>query len=101
MRPQRFAYLSAGALLLGSLAAIGCETRVHTRTTSPTPTTTEHVTTIQTDPPARPKTDVHVDVGNGRGVNVDVDNPRRPGKEVDVNVGGPRGVQVNVDKDGL
>jgi hypothetical protein len=99
--PRHF-YCSALLLLFG-LAAVGCETRVHTRTTSPAPNTTERVTTIQTDPPVREKAKVNVDVGNGRGINVDVDAPRRrkADADVDVNVGGPRGVDVKVDKDGL
>jgi hypothetical protein len=113
MKRNHFPNVAALVLAVGGLAALGCETRVRTHST---PTTTE--TRVTTDPvvtndpvvtpaPRRPlrdrAADVHVDVGNGRGINVDVDAPKRgPGdRDVDVNVGGPRGVNVNVDKDGL
>ena len=88
MRFATTARIYSVVLIIATLAAIGCESGTAPNSAPP----------VKND-----RTDVKVDVGGGRGINVDVDAPDRPlrrdgkGADLDVNVGGGEGIRVDVD----
>lgn len=90
------AKLATVILIACSLATIGCESSA---------TSTPVTRPAQSIEPVEPeRTKVDVDIGGGRGINVDVDGKRDPldgrrDADVDVNIGGPNGgVRVDVDE---
>ena len=89
--------VTCSALLVAAIVATGCDTPVRSQ-----PGTTGVVPAERLDPPVKDRTDVNVDIGNGRGINVDVDrtpSTDRKAADVDVNIGGPEGgIRVDVDK---
>jgi hypothetical protein len=83
--------------VLSVAAIVGCDTPVRSQN-APTPV----VPAERLDAPAKDHADVKVDVGHGRGINVDVDRTPTRGRtaaDVDVNIGGPKGgIRVDIDE---
>lgn len=83
--------------VLGVAAIVGCDTPVRSQY-APTPV----VPAERLDTPGKDHADVRVDVGHGRGINVDVDHTPTRGRtaaDIDVNIGGPKGaIRVDIDE---